>query len=346
MTTQLDVSVGLAKEDTYGAFKAPSAFVEPISETLDLNLTVVNGTGLRPGRRTTTTRQRAIEKRTVAGDIEVEADYDELGILLAAAFGTVTSTLVKDGGTTYQHLFTPFADYLPSYSIQKGIPPLGGGEPVPFSFLGMQADQLEFSAKNGAVPTVKVTWKGKDAQSIEPGAPAFTTPTYPATSELLSFTGGSIVVDGTVTPPTATALAAGGTEVATVTDADIKLDNGLDDAGYTLGGGGTRTRPAAALLAKPTGTLTAEFRDTQFWAQYLGQDQLSLVLNFAGSPTGDDALTRAAQLVIPAIALDGDTPKTKAGSIVTQAINFTVLQDMVHGLPMIQAVLRNTIAAY
>lgn len=346
MTTQLDVSVGLAKESVYGTFVPPTSFIEPTSESLDLNLTVVNGTGLRPGRRTTTTRQRAIEKRTVTGDTEVEADYDELGILLAAAFGSVTSTLAKTGGATYQHLFAPFADYLPSYSIQKGIPPLGGGAAVPFSFLGMQANQLEFAAKNGAVPTAKVTWVGKDMQSIEPGAPAFVQPTYPTTSELLSFVGGSITVGGTVAAPTATALAAGGTEVATVTDATVTLNNSLDSGGYTLGAGGTRSRPGAALLAKLSGSLTAEFRDTTFWQQYLGQVQLGLLLNFVGSATPDTGLTRALQLYIPAIALDGDTPKAKAGSIVTQSVNFTGLQDMTKGLPMIQAVLRNTITHY
>ena len=344
MTTQLDTSVGLAPETTYGTFVAPTHFVEPTSETLDLNLTVVNGTGMRPGRRTTTTRQRAVEKRSVSGDIEVEADYDELGILLAAAFGSVTSKPIATSSHTYQHVFTPFADYLPSYSVQKGIPPLGGGAAIPWSFTGMQANQFEFSAKTGAVPTCKVTFVGKDAKSVENGAPTFTTPTYPSTSELLSFTGGSIVVGGTVTAPTSTALATGGTAVATVTDCDIKLDNALDSAGYTLGGGGTRTRPGAALLAKPTGTLTAEFRDTTFWSQYLGQNQLTLVLDFKGSATTDS--TRELQIYIPAIALDGDTPKAKAGSIVTQSINFTVLQDMVNGLPMLEAVLRNTIQSY
>lgn len=344
MTTQLDSSLGIAKESTYGVFTAPTSFVEFTDETLDKNLTVVEGTGMRPGRRTTTVRQRTVDKISVSGDVTVEASYAQIGSLLAAVFGADSVASVTSG--VYQHIFTPSADWLPSYSLQKGIPTLGGGPAQPFSFVGMQANQLDFSVKNGGIPTAKVSFVGKDALSTEDGAPAYVSPSYPATGDdLLTFVGGAITVGGTVTAPTAKTLATGGTAVANITDADIQLSNNLDSAGYNLGGAGMRTRPAAALLAKVSGTLTAEFTDMTFWNHYLGQDKLTLVLTFTGGTIASGS-NYVLQFHIPFIALDGDTPKAKNNAIVTQSIGFTGLQDNTLGLPMIQAILVNAVPSY
>ncbi|MET3635664.1 phage tail tube protein [Curtobacterium oceanosedimentum] len=341
MTTQLDAYVGLGKETTYGTAVTPTSFLTFTEETLDLTLAVTDAQGMRPGRRTTLNTQRVVTKRSVGGDLTVEATPSELGAVFAAFLGGAVHTLLPGGTATYQHLFTPSADYLPSFTVQKGIPTLGGGPQVPLTFVGMQASQLELDCKNAAIPTAKMTWVGKDLLTSVAAA----TPVYPAVNEEFSFVGGSITVGGTVTAPTATTTATGGTPVGTVTDVTLKLDNALDDGGFTLGGGGTRQRPAAALLAKLTGTITAEFSDQVFWQHYTNQDRIGVVLDFKGSNTSD-GIARELQLYIPVIVLEGEAPKIKAGSIVTQSINFTILQDLVDGLSPLYVVLRNTVATY
>ena len=345
MTTQLDSFVGMTKETTYGTYIAPSKFLTFTDESLDQKLTFNDATGLRPGRRTTAAFQRTVERIDVDGDITVEANTAEQGILWEALLGAVTHTLVPAGTLTYQHLYTPGADYLPSYTIQKGIPPLGGGALIPFTFLGMQCKTLAFDTKLDAPPTIKATFDGQNIYPALTGSGTAATPIYPAVNELLTYVGGSIVIGGTVTPPTATALATGGTSVAQIVDASFTFDNALDSGGITLGGGGTNTRALASLLNKISGTLTAEFRDATFWNAYTGAQRLALVLNFQGSLI-EGTLYNYLQIYIPIIVLEGEMPKIKAGSIVTQSLGFTGLQDTVNGLNPFYVVQRNKVATY
>lgn len=356
MTTQLDSFVGLKKETAYGTYAAPGSFLTFTDESIDRKITYKMATGMRPGRRTTTVQQMVPTQFAVGGDVTVEAASAEQGILWEAALGLATHTLLSGG--TYQHLFTPAADYLPSYTIQKAIPPLGGGALMPYTFGGMQCSQLVLDGKAGDIPTLKATWVGQNliaAQSVaynpangQTTNPGAATPVYPAVNELFTFVGGSILTGvpgvSAVTPPTATALATGGVQVGQITDATITIDNGLDSGGFNLGGGGARTRPAAALEGKNAGSFTAEFWDASFWGYYTAGTPLSAVLNYVGSATGDAAYTNQLQVVVPALKLTGETPQIKSGSIVTQKVPFSILQDIVNGYNSVYVALRNKVA--
>lgn len=344
MTTQLDSFVGLTKEASYGTYLAPTKFLTHTDESLDYKLTLNDATGMRPGRRTTAAFQRTVERIDVNGDITLEANTAEQGIIWEALLGSVQHSLLS--GTTYQHLFAPAADYLPSYTIQKGIPPLGGGALIPHTFVGMQLSQLALSTPVGDVPSIKTTWAGQNIYPALTGSGAAASPVYPAVNELLTYVGGAICIGGTVTAPTASTLATGGTSVAQIVDCSLTFDNAFDSGGYTLGGAGARTRPFASLLTKITGSLTAEFRDATFWNYYYGQNRLALRLDFTGSPTGDASLNNALQVYVPLIALEGEMPKVTAGSIVTQTLPFTGLQDTVNGLNPFYVVTRNKVATY
>ena len=129
---------------------------------------------------------------------------------------------------------------------------------------------------------------------------------------------------------------------------DVKVcvwGDALDTGGITLGGGGARTRPAASLLTKISGSLTAEFRDATFWNAYTGQQRLAYVLNFQGSLT-EGSLYNTLQLTVPIITLEGEMPKIKAGSVVTQTLPFTGLQDLANGYNPVYVATRNKVAVY
>lgn len=358
MTTQLDAFVGLKKETTYGTYAAPSSFLTFTDESLEQKVMLAKAAGMRPGRRTTAASQDVVVGYDASGDITVEMASGEGGILWEALLGQATHTVLPSATATYQHLYTPAADYLPSYTIQKAIPPLGGGPLMPWTFGGMQLDQLDVDFKAGAIPTLKSTWKGQNliaAQSVAYNAatgvttnPGAASPVYPAINELLSYVGGQILVAPTATapvvPPTATALATGGTVVGQIVDGSLSFKNALDAGGITLGGGGTNTRALASMLGDHSGSLTAEFRDASFWGYYTGQVPLSLVLNFVGSPTGESTYSNCVQICIPSIRLTGETPKIKSGSIVTQSTPFDILQDLVAGYAPFTVATRNKIA--
>ena len=327
MTTQLDIALGHKKETVYGTYAAPDKFPEIISEDLNWEPTFSDGAAQRYGRRMKRGDRRVLVKEQVSGSTEHELGTKGFGALFEAALGTAVSNLIS--GTAYQQLITPTtSDPLPCYTIQKGIPLVGGGAAQPLSFVGMVCTGFEFSAKNGAVPTVKFNWIGKGVETAQ----AFATPSYPAAYELFSFVGGSIRAAGggfagTVTPPTTTALASGGTAVADILEIDIKWDNGADEGGFFIGGSGKRGRKQAAGQRGLTGTISAEYDTTVLQAAFLAQSDLSLVLKFEHNSIISGAIKPTFEMTIPLLRLDGELPKASTpGEVVTQSIDFEGLE--------------------
>jgi hypothetical protein len=128
------------------------------------------------------------------------------------------------------------------------------------------------------------------------------TPAYTASTTLFHFHGGKIYLGGTVTMPTTTAAASGGTEVAYVRDCQITLNNNLDSNGWNFGGAGKRSRVPAYGRRQVTGQLTAEFDATTLRDASLGKTGMSLVLEFTGGTN------EKLQLVLPKIDLDSNVP--------------------------------------
>lgn len=341
MTTEQDYQIMAALESTYGVKATPTRTLEFVDETLDWEPTFVQGAGLKLGKTMDKSGRRALGKSAVGGDITIEALTKGNGWLYQAALGAGSSALIGGAGSAYQQLFTLGAsDYLPSYTIQKGIPPLGGASLVPKTFLGMQCTGFELSAGNAGIPTIKFGWMGKDVDT----ASSLATAAYPTGVKELSFVNASLAVGGTLVLPTSTALATvSGSPLGTVNvrDVDFTWDNGLDTDGYNFGGGGKRSRPAAMGKRTGTGTMTAEFTDNMFEAAYLAQTDLSLVLTYALSSATDlisGSSYPALQLTIPELRLEGELAKSAGGGVVTQSIGFTALDGESAASPIYVAI--------
>lgn len=324
MTTQQDCSIGIAKETTYGTYVVPSRHLEFTSEGFDSEPEFLQGEGLRVGAVLARAARRSTGKVSASGDLEVEALTSGQGILWEAALGQVTVTANGTGGST--HIYTPaVTDPMPSYSIQKGVPLLGGGAIQPHTFLGAMCSSIELTAPDNGILTVKTEWMAKEMNTTTGYAPAV----YPAAADLFTFTGGSIYVGNTVTAPSGAALAVvTGSPLANVVDASVKWENNLDDAGYNLGGGGRRTRKNALGLRSGSGKITAEFDSTTLRDAFINQTRLTLVLTFtAGASYGTPGRVSTLQVYCPVIVLEGEIPKANGGDVITQSIDFTILDD-------------------
>ena len=333
MTTQQDAAVGFKKETTFGTYIAPDKFVEFVSEDFAWVPEFSEGAALRYGKRMLAANRRVKVKESTTGSVEVEATTKGLGALFEAALGTGTSTVAS--GAAFQQLFTPTTtDPLPAYTFQKGIPLVGGGAAQPTSFTGCVCSGFELTAANGAIPTLKFNFVGKGIDT----ASAFVTPSYPASYELLSFVGGSIRIGGSVTPPTATALASGGTAAANVTDVDLTFENGLDEGGFFLGGSGQRGRRPVVGLRSLTGTITAEYDSNTLRDAYLNQTDLAIVLKFAHPTAITGAYYPTLEITIPVVRLDGEVPKANAGEVITQEIGFTAVDGQSAAHPVYVAI--------
>lgn len=166
MTTMQDCSVGLGKETVYGTGVTPTKFPEFLDEKLVWNPTFVQGAGMRVGSRVARASRRAIGKQSAGGDINIEVATKGMGVFFEALFGSATSTAVPGQTGVYQHLFTPTTtDPLPSYTIQKGIPTVGGGATTPMTFNGSVCKSGELSASNGDIVKLKTAWDSREVKT-------------------------------------------------------------------------------------------------------------------------------------------------------------------------------------
>lgn len=326
MTIPADCSIGFKKETTYGTAVTVDRFLEFTSETLDFDREFYQGNGLRAGSRLARSGRRVLVKDGGAGDIELEVPSKGLGTLLELLSGTATSSLVA--GALYQQLFTlQKSDYLPSATIQKGIPRLGADTVDAITFKGATNKSFEISMSNADVLKLKTSWHAREVDTTI----AYATPSYATPIDLFSFVGASLIVGGSVTVPTATTLASGGTSVANVRDFSISVDQKLDDNGWNLGGAGKRSRRGAVQLAEVKGKITAEYDSTTFRDAVRDQTPLAIVATFQAAAAADITAGNKPtfQIVVPDIRFEGELPKSNGGDVITQSIDWTGFDGLV-----------------
>jgi len=334
MVTQADCSIAFKKETTYGTPVTVERFLEFTSETLDLDRAYFQGENLRPGTRVARSQKRIMTREGAAGDISQEVQTKGFASLFELAFGVASgwAEVEADSGV-YQGVFTLAKDdFLPSATIQKGIPRLPSatepGGVDAFTFPGCQVSSVEFEMSSEGVLTMTTSWVGgravDTATAYVPSAGK-----YPVGCELFSFVDAQIVLGGTITMPTTTTLATGGTPAGNIRECSISIDQGLDDNGRNLGSGGERSRPAAVGLAEISGSLTIEYDTTEITQAVLEQRGLALVLTFQGpTPIGDSGLRPIVQIVVPEIKLEGDLPKSNGGDVITHSSDFVGLASL------------------
>lgn len=336
MSTQLDSSIGFKKETVFGTGVVVDRFPEFTSETIDFDRTWAQGAGLRVGSRAPRSGRNVLVKDGGKGEIELEVVSKGLGALFELMLGTGVSTVVA--GALYQQLFTPLKnDYLPSATIQKGIPRLDGALNVidTYTMRGAVCDSWELTAANSDIVKLKTSWLGRDLVTDT----AYATPSYVANSELLTFVGAQLIVGGSVTVPTTTALATGGTTVANVRDFSLSWSNGVDSGGFNAGGAGKRTRPPAVGVIDSKGKLTAEYTDSAFRDAVAAHSDLALVATFAGLTDITAGNKPTVQIVIPNVRFDGPMPQASpSGEPITMSLDFTVYDGLVAAHPLYIAV--------
>lgn len=323
-TTQLDAQIGYKKESSFGTYATADTFLEFTEEDFNWAPEFVQGTGFRVGRRMNRGDRRRTGKQEVTGSFTQYAYTKGLGALFEAALGGTGASNQIGTSSTYQQLLTPTsADSLSSYSIQVGIPPLGGGTTLPMTYLGMVCSGFEFSQDNAGMPTVKFNWMGKDYDTSTTLASA----SYASGVEVYSFEDATLTVGGSVTAPTTTALATGGTSSTIVRSFSLTYDNGLDSNGFNIGGAGKRTRVPALGLRTATGSIEAEFDGATYRDLFLDQTDTPITFTLTGPTQIESASYPTLQFHIPMARFEGEMPKTNGGDVVTLAMDFTVLDD-------------------
>lgn len=329
MTTQLDFTVGAAKETAYGTAATVTRFVESEAK-MKFDVKTETGKGQRPGKPVNRTRRNYISRFEGSGEIACDASTRGLGFLLNAVLHAVTNTVIGATAAYQQNHTISLTDPIPTYTIQEVLPTLGGVNAFAHTFTGCAFDSLELSAKEGGTVELKFSVIARDLLTNVAAAGA----SYPADDDLFTFVGGSIGIAGTLTEPTTTALASlSGQPAANIGEVSVAVKRNLDSDGWNLGGQGKRSRPP--VLGKPeiSGKITAEYTDNTLRDAYLTQSTLPLVLTFLG-PQIAAGVQATLQVVLPAIRLKGEVPSSDGGKPIKQSIDFEAFDNGVNTQPV------------
>ena len=326
MAALTDVSFGLANEGTFKTYATPTRWYEVYEPDFDVNKHVKQGQGLRVGSRTPRSARRVLTALDAAGSHGVELTSKGMGLLWESILGTGTSTLVS--GTTYQQLFTPATGTtVPSRTLQTGVVDSTGTVNA-VSYLGSMVDSWELEIGNDAIATLKVTWDCADYTTAQ----AYAAQSYPAAPTLFHFALVSATLGGSVTVPTTTALASGGTAATNLRSLKLSGGNNPSKARFNFGGAGRKARQLITGFA-PSGEIEVEYTDNTVRDAYLNETELPLSVTL----TSAEALSTGFatfQLVLPAIKLNGEMPKGPGDDVPVLKSGFDVLDNLTAAFPM------------
>ncbi|MGL4256348.1 MAG: phage tail tube protein [Microbacterium sp.] len=325
MTTSADCSIGYKAESTYGTGVTVDRFLEFNTEGLDFLPNRQTRRGMRVGRRTAISGRKITTTKQAGGPIETDIWTKGLGTLLQACTGTASSTVVS--GATYQQLFT-LGDSLNSLTVQKGIPRVGGTVDA-YTFLGAMVDQFTISIPSDEAATLSVEL---DARDMTTGT-AYATPSYVSSPNVYHWAHAAFTYGGTVTAPTTTALASGGTAAADIRDFELTVNNNLNKERWNGGLGGLKDKPTVG-IREITGKFTAEYAARGYIDDFAADTERALVATL----TSGEALSTGfatLQVVLPAIKLDGPgAVVANDGDLITVEHTFTAYDNLTAAQPI------------
>lgn len=324
MATPQDCSIGLVNEATYGTYVAPTRFHEFTDEGFDWKPNRKVGQGLRVASRVARSGRRVTTTVQGEGKLELEAVTKGLGLILAAAMGSGVSTLVS--GSTYQQNFT-LGDTPSSLAIQKGLVDASGTVRA-HSFLGCMVNEFTFSAPNDDIAKFSFDFDVRDLDTAQ----TYAAPSYPSAPSLFNFSQAAATYSGSVTAPTTTAIATGGTAATDIRDFEVTVKNNLADDRFNFGAAGKKAKPTVG-LREISGKFTAEYAANTYRDDFIADTERAIVVTL----TSTEALSTGVatlQCVLPAVKLDSGIPMSNDGDFIVVEHSFTVLDNLTAAQPI------------
>ena len=321
MSTLLDDRVGIKKESVYNTPVVVDRFYPFLDGTegaWDVRRRQSMGLQGGTGRRAYLASRSALPIGQGKVTVKVELESKAAGVLLDLAFGVSTVTAITGGSQQLFHpgLSTPL---LPSATIQI-VKVRNDGTDWVETYAGCTASKVTIDQPEDAIPTLMVEF---DARSIST-ATAAATPTYASAPVQFDAWQATSVAFGatTLTVPTTTALATGGTTNADLISWKYELDQQIDDKDWILGG---RQQPVTG-IPKQTFTTKLNFNTATIAAAYLAGTRLAFQSTWTTTETLGAGFTQG-QLAIPALYIDGDLPKVKPGETRELDLKMAVVND-------------------
>lgn len=282
-------SMGYIAEVTYGTTPATPTFKKLPHTGTSLNLSKdgIESEKLRGDRQIEDFRHG---NKTVGGDVTAELEYTSFDDLIEAALCGTWATNVVKSGTTRR-----------SFTIERKFGDLA--TPEYHRYTGCEVNSMALSISPNAMVSATFGFVG---QNLSIGTSAITGATYAADANKMpfdSFTG---------------SISEGGSAIATVTQIDITLENGIEPL-FSIGSQVTN-RPAIG-KSRVTGTLTTYFESKALYEKFLNETASSISLTLT------DLDGNSYTIDIGNVKYNSGQPDVSGEGAVTIAMEFVGLYD-------------------
>src|SRR5690606_38480450 len=265
----LDASVGIGREDEYGALAADVEGYEGQADSWKTTREFIESVGFRAGMQTARADRRNIVNMGGEGELEVDLLDAGAGSLLAAAFDKVTVTEVDGVRTTVAE--TSAVSESPSFSAQM-VRPGTDGIKVAYKHLGCVATEWSLTAEVENAVKMAVSFDFQDVQHTnDPGA--IVEPVYPAEAYPYDWT------------RTAVELRRGGTVVALdATSLELTGERGMKVDRRFLRANELKKTPVRNAVPTYEGTIEGEFNAASLglYEAFIAGEVCSLSVTFLG----------------------------------------------------------------
>lgn len=336
----LDAQFGFKAETTWGTAVTVDKFVEFNSESLNLEPTFLEPTGLRPGIKFKRASRVRISRKSVSGDVEMEVVTRGMGTLWkhALASGTGSTPVQIAASTAYKQIHTPGGFVGFGLTMQVGRPQ-PDGVVKPFTYAGCKISTWEFSLSDSEVPTVTFTVDGRS----EATATALASATYTAGATVFDFSQATLSLGGTASTASGLTTVASGTAVATIIrEIHISGESPMANERFGLGNAGLKAEQLENDTPTITGTLSAEFNKAELYDAFTANTTQPMVLKLEGSDAGGGNLDTL-EFLMPAVKFKTAQPQVDGPDIVSMDVDFEAYSDGTN--PVIQIMVISADAA-
>jgi hypothetical protein len=321
----LDAQFGYKLETTVGTGVTVDKFLEFNSESFDYDPGYIEPAGLRVGIKYKRGSRLVQSRRTVSGGLDLNYPTRLTGALWKAALGSSVTTPTLVLGSAYSQVHQTGDLLGKSLSIQVGRPEPSTQTVKPHTFNGCKVDGWEWSVSDNAVAAMHLDFDGWD----EATATALATASYPTGPASAEFNFSQCTVfsmGGTIGGANPLTYTGGSAITSIVKSLSFKGDNALATERYGLGNAGIKKEQLENGIPTITGTLDAEYLQSEFYTPFKANTSTSLNVKFEGSViSGTDKNT--IEFIIPQIRIKKVSPQVSGPDLVTATVEFEVYSD-------------------
>jgi hypothetical protein len=315
----LDAQLGYKLETTVGTPVTVDKFLEFNSEGLEYDPGYIEPTGLRVGTKFKRGSRLVQSRQMVSGSIELNHATRLMGALWKVALGSTVTTPTVVLGSAYKQIHQTGDLLGKSLTLQVGRPEPSTQTVKPHTIAGAKCTGWEFSVSDNEVAKLSLDIDGW----TEATATALATASY-VTSEEFNFSQCTEFSLGNTIAGTTELTESGGTAVTSIVKSlSFKGDNPLATERFGLGNLGVKKEQYENGTPTITGTLEAEYLQSEFYTPFKANTATSLVVRFEGSViSGTDKNTL--EFIVPEIRIKKVTPKVEGPDLVQASVEFEV----------------------